>query len=248
MPHIELNADLGEGCGSDAGLMPIVSRCSIACGGHAGDEASMAGTLSLAAEHGVLAGAHPSYPDREGFGRRTRFAEGLELEDSLKAQLDAIRSIADRLKLRLAHIKPHGALYNDANRDPALASMLAGLAAREGLCLIGPPAGACRTAARERSVPYIAEGFVDRAYRHDGSLLPRSEAGAVLTQAARIRSQTLALVDGHVETIDGQDIAIDVGTLCLHGDTPKAVELAAFVRDVLEQAGIDIRPAAPCPA
>ena len=244
-----LNADIGElpgeaGRALDRAILSEVSRCSIACGGHAGDAESMAQTLRMAAEFGVLAGAHPSYPDREGFGRSRNNVSAAELAASLKDQVLALQRIAAAAGTTVHHIKPHGALYNDAAKDAELARMMAGLCAETGIpVLLGPPASEMERAAQARGLTYIAEGFADRAYEPDLSLTPRNLPGAVFHDPESQIAQALSIALRHeVITRTGQTIPLDVQTLCLHGDTPGAAENAARLRAALEAGGVTIRP------
>ena len=230
MPVIDLNADLGEGDSHDAELLTIVSSCNIACGGHAGDDASMRETVASAISNNVAIGAHPSYPDREGFGRRSAFLVGDELRASLIAQIKKFAAIVKEQGATLVHIKPHGALYNDAVNDRELAGMVAGCvaAAAPGAAFVGLPNSEMQDAASRHSLNFIAEGFIDRAYQDDGQLVPRSEPGAVHKSLELVLPQAVALVG-------------KVDTLCIHGDTPGAVQAAAAVRDALEKQGVEIR-------
>jgi len=230
MPAIDLNADLGEGDPHDAELLTIVSSCNIACGGHAGDAASMRATIASAISNNVAIGAHPSYPDREGFGRRSNFLAGDELRISLLAQINKLASIATELGAALVHIKPHGALYNDAVNDRELADLVAGCVATAapGTAFVGLPDSEMQHAASRHSLDFVAEGFIDRAYQADGQLVPRSEPGAVHKSLELILPQAVSLVG-------------KVDTLCIHGDTPGAVAAAAAVRDALESQGVEIR-------
>ena len=230
MPAIDLNADLGEGDSHDAELLTIVSSCNIACGGHAGDDASMRATIASALSNHVAIGAHPSYPDREGFGRRSNFLAGDELRVSLLAQINKLASIANELGAALVHIKPHGALYNDAVNDRELAELVAGCVATAapGTAFVGLPDSEMQHAASRHSLNFVAEGFIDRAYQDDGQLVPRSESGAVHKSLELILPQAVSLVG-------------KVDTLCIHGDTPGAVTAAAAVRDALESQGVEIR-------
>lgn len=230
MPVIDLNADLGEGDPHDAELLNIVSSCNIACGGHAGDDASMRETVASAISNNVAIGAHPSYPDREGFGRRSAFLTGDELRLSLIAQIKKLASIAREQGAALAHIKPHGALYNDAVNDFELADMVAGCiaAAAPGAAFVGLPDSEMQDAASRHSLNFVAEGFIDRAYQDDGQLVPRSEPDAVHKSLELVLPQAVSLVG-------------KVDTLCIHGDTPGAVEAATAVRDALEKQGVEIR-------
>ncbi len=230
MPVIDLNADLGEGDSHDAELLTIVSSCNIACGGHAGDDASMRETVASAISNNVAIGAHPSYPDREGFGRRSAFLVGDELRASLIAQIKKFAAIVKEQGATLVHIKPHGALYNDAVNDRELAGMVAGCvaAAAPGAAFVGLPNSEMQDAASRHSLNFIAEGFIDRAYQDDGQLVPRSEPGAVHKSLELVLPQAVSLVG-------------KVDTLCIHGDTPGAVQAAAAVRDALEKQGVEIR-------
>lgn len=244
-----LNADIGElpgeaGRALDRAILRHVSRCSIACGGHAGDAESMAQTLQMAEEYGVLAGAHPSYPDREGFGRSRNNMQAAELSRSLKRQVADLQKVAVEVGVQLRHIKPHGALYNDAARDAELAGMVAMLCVDAGLtALLGPPASEMERAARAMGLVYIAEGFADRSYEADLSLTPRNVPGAVFSDAETQGDQALSIVlRREVITRTGETVPIQVQTLCLHGDTPGAAENAARLRAALEQQGIAIRP------
>lgn len=243
-PRIDLNADLGEGESTDAALLGIVSSCSIACGGHTGDADSMAATVRLALANGVAIGAHPSYPDREGFGRRHRYTAGADLYDALAMQTEALENIAADLGARLVHMKPHGALYSDAAADPELAAIVARVAAEAHgrLCLFGPPSSALEIEAARYGLTFVREGFVDRAYTKEGRLVPRSLDGAVHTDPAVISAQAVSLaVESGVKALDGTRIALAVDTLCLHGDTPGAERAAAAVRDALHAHGVAIR-------
>ena len=244
MTSIDLNADLGEGDAYDQALLQIVSSCNVACGGHAGDAASMTATVRAALANGVAIGAHPSYPDREGFGRRSHFAADEQLRDSLRQQIDALLAIVEAEGGTLTHVKPHGALYNDAAKDRNLADIVTGVvAATQGApALVGPPDSELQAAAAAGGVAYCAEAFTDRAYQPDGSLVPRSEPGAVHSELNRITTQAVQLATtGSVVGQSGEEIAIRADTLCIHGDTEGAAEAARAIRDVLEANGVEIR-------
>lgn len=244
MRSIDLNADLGEGSAYDADLMRVVSSCNIACGGHAGDAASMAATVRLAIENGVVVGAHPSYPDREGFGRTSLPISSDDLYESLTTQAESLLDIAGELGARVRHLKPHGALYNDAARNAELADVVARTAAElpGDVCLVGPPGSELECAAAGNDVVFIAEAFVDRAYRPDGGLVSRGEDGAVYTDIDRMIAQALSLaMHSAVDTAGGFRIHVPARTLCVHGDTPGAAEAAGAIRHALEAQGIEIR-------
>lgn len=230
VPAIDLNADLGEGDLCDAELLTIVSSCNIACGGHAGDEEIMRETIAMAISNDVAIGAHPSYPDREGFGRRSAYLSGDELRDSIIAQITALGSAAREQGATLVHVKPHGALYNDAVNDRELADTVAAciVAAAPGAAFVGLPNSEMQHAASRHSLNFVAEGFIDRAYKDNGQLVPRSEPGAVHESLDLVLPQAVSLVG-------------KVDTLCIHGDTPGAVKAATAVRDALEKQGVEIR-------
>lgn len=244
---IDLNADLGEGDAYDEQLLAIVSSCNVACGGHAGDAASMVTTVRAAIANGVCVGAHPAYPDREGFGRRSDFMRGDDLYRALTDQVTTLSDIATELGVPMTHVKPHGALYNDAIADRELADVIAHVVAEAP----GPPAfvGMAGTelqgAAERHALAFIAEGFVDRAYEADGTLVSRSEPGAVHRDLGVITTQAVRLAtDGKVTARNGAIIEVSADTLCIHGDTPGAAEAARAVRDVLESHGVSIRACA----
>jgi UPF0271 protein len=246
MTTIDLNADLGEGCEFDVELLDIVSSCNIACGGHAGDADSMAATVDLAIAKKVAIGAHPSYPDRVGFGRSSHFSTGDDLLSSLINQIDTLQRTAEKAGGSIRHIKPHGALYNDVVADRELADIVV-QAAQEvcpGAAIVGPPQGELKKAAAEKGVTYIAEAFVDRAYFPDGALVPRSEPNAVHADLNTITTQAVTLVsDGTLTAENGDVIQVRADTLCLHGDTPNAGEVGRAVQDVLIASGVEIRAA-----
>lgn len=246
MATIDLNADLGEGDAEDLALLRIVSSCNIACGGHAGDADSMAATIGAALRRGVALGPHPSYPDREGFGRRSRFVVADELHDALRTQVLEFDGIAADLGARVRHLKAHGALYNDAAADPALADVVARVTAElpGRVALVGPAGSELQRAARRCGIDFIAEAFVDRRYRDDGSLVPRTDATAVIGDAAEAAAQALAIARGEpVVTASGERLTVVADTLCIHGDTPGAALAAAAVRAALERHGIRIAAA-----
>lgn len=246
MPSIDINADLGEGEASDAEILRVVSSCNIACGGHAGDTASMRATVAAAIANGVAIGAHPSYPDREGFGRRSDFIAGPDLRATLVKQIRSLSAIVSEHGASLHHVKPHGALYNDACANAELADIVAEAVvdACDGVYLVGLPNSELQRAAVRRGLPYLAEAFIDRAYLADGRLVPRAEPGAVHRSLATIAAQAISLARDHMVTsIDGRPVSLSADTLCVHGDTPGAAEAARAVRHALEQQGIEIRVA-----
>ena len=243
MTTIDLNADLGEGAALDVELMRVISSCNIACGGHAGDAASMAVTVDLAVANNVVIGAHPSYPDRAGFGRTAGFCAGEDLYNSLLKQIDTIKMIGRDGGRKISHIKPHGALYNDAAADRTLAEIIirAALDTCPDASIVGPPQGALRDATLRAGANYICEGFVDRAYMADGTLVPRTEPNAVHADMNTITTQALRLAtQGTVTAENGEVIPVEAQTLCLHGDTSNAGEIGRAVRDVLQKSGVEV--------
>ena len=232
---IELNADIGEGC-NDAALMPYLTRVSIACGGHTGDIASMAAALRLAAEHGAAVGAHPSYPDRAGFGRRALAASAEDIAAWVTQQTEALAEQAARLGLRLAHVKPHGALYNVAAQDrrvaEAVAQAVAALDAK--LMLVGLSGSQLIAAGQAAGLAVLNEAFADRRYQANGQLVSRETRGALITDPDVAAQQACALAQGvSVFTLDGLPLRIRAETLCLHSDTPNALNIARAVHAAL---------------
>lgn len=244
MTAIDINADIGEGCGEDAALLAVISSCSIACGGHAGDADTMARTVRDALANGVVIGAHPGYPDREGFGRESGFLHGDELYESLTEQVTALADIAAELGAPLSHVKPHGALYNDAIGDAKLADIIARVTAEapSSPALVGMANTELDAAARRHGLRFVAEAFIDRAYEPDGTLVSRKEPGAVHEELSVVTTQAARLAtEGRVTSRSGAEIAVRADTLCIHGDTPGAAAKARAVRDVLEAHGVEVR-------
>jgi UPF0271 protein len=248
--RIDLNADVGESIGStrygdDEGVMPWISSASIACGFHAGNPDTMRITVQLALSHGVAVGAHPAFQDLEGFGRRdVRLTSG-EIENLIAYQVGALAGIAAAAGARLAHVKPHGALYNMAARDAAMAAAIARAVAAvdRSLVLFGLSGSHLMTAGCDAGLRVASEAFPDRAYLADGGLAPRSMPGAVLTAVDEVAARALEMAQGApVKTIDGGAVRVTADTLCVHSDTPGAGRLARALRETLQAAGIEIRP------
>lgn len=242
--RIDLNCDLGEGSGHDAELMPLVSSVNIACGGHAGDAATMRATLRLAKLHGVAVGAHPSWLDRVDFGRREMTATPEATFGWVVEQVRALMTLAQAEGMRLAHVKPHGALYNQAARDPVLAEVLirAITAVDRTLIVCGPAGSRLIAAGRAAGLQVVEEVFADRRYRDDGTLEPRTSPRALITDPSEAARQVMELMEtGQVTTVTGNHIALTADTVCLHGDGSKAVECARAVRSALATVGIAIR-------
>ena len=245
MKTIDLNADLGEGC-DDAAVMPHISSANIACGFHAGDAATMRRTVALCIAHGVAIGAHPSLHDRQNFGRREMEVAPDEVYAQALYQVGALATIARAAGTTVHHVKPHGALYNMAARDRALADAVA-RAVRDfdpSLILVGLAGGALIDAARTTGLRVAREAFCDRRYRANGSLTPRSQTNAVIedigdavVQAVSIATRNEAIAE------DGSRVRIEADTLCVHGDRGNAGEFARRLREALEHEGL--RVAAP---
>ncbi len=241
---IDLNADLGEGL-DDALLLPFLSSANVACGLHAGGPAVMDRTVALALERGVRIGAHPGYPDRENFGRTDMQLPAAELRSVVLYQLGALDALVRSRGGNVVHVKAHGALYNRAARDRALARAFAGAVRefRSDLILVGLAGSVQIEEAHAVGLRTAGEAFADRRYLPDGSLMPRSQPGAVLHDPEATAAQALSIVrDGLVTTSDGSRFAVNAQTLCLHGDTEGAAEIARAVRVALEQAGAEIAP------
>ena len=229
--RIDLNADLGEGYGDDEALLAIVTSANIACGAHAGDEGTMEKTVRAALRHGVTIGAHPSYPDRENFGRTAMTRTPEQIFADVSAQIRTLEAVARANDASLHHVKAHGALYNVAARDRTVADAisLAVEAVDPRLAVIGLAGGEQLASARAFGLPAVAEVFADRRYRPDGSLIPRGQPGALIDDVDTAVAQALRLARcGAGETI------------CLHGDGPHALAFARAIRDALESAGIRV--------
>ena len=243
---MDLNSDLGEGygrwtLGDDAALLEIVTSANVACGFHAGDPATIDRTVRTAVERGVAVGAQVSYPDLVGFGRREIDVPPGDLTADVLYQLGALEAFARAAGSRVRYVKPHGALYNRIVRDPVQAAAVAEAIRRydPALPLLTLPGSAAAAAAAEAGIEAVGEGFADRAYTGDGRLVSRREPGAVLDDPGRVAARAARMAtEGRVGTVDGGEVAVEVRSLCVHGDTPGAVELARAVRTALEEAGV----------
>lgn len=251
---IDLNADVGESfgawpMGSDAALFPYVSSVNIACGFHGGDPITMDRTVGAALERGIRIGAHPSHLDLRGFGRREIQAAPEEVETDVLYQAGALRAFVESRGGRLWHVKPHGALYNQAARDLNLARAIARGVRRlgGGVTLVGLATSTTfREAAQSEGVPFAGEGFVDRAYEADGSLSRRGTPGALLETGDAAAGQAVTIArHGRVIARDGTALTVSAETLCLHGDNKHAVEIARAVRGALEAAGVKVQALGP---
>ena len=246
--HIDLNSDVGESYGAwtmgqDEALMPLITSANIACGAHAGDPLVMAHTVALAREHGVGIGAHPGYPDRDGFGRRELDMTDAELEASLLYQLGALAAFVRTAGATMTHVKPHGALYNRAAHDERLAGVICSAVGKfdSSLVLVALAGSKMLDVAGAAGLTTAAEAFADRAYEVDGSLRSRRLPGAILPTPGAAAAQAVSIATrGYVTSHDGKQVAVRADTLCIHGDTPGAPDYARAVRAALEAAGVTL--------
>jgi len=246
----DLNADLGESFGAwklgdDAALMDIITSANIACGFHAGDPLTLRQACAMAASRGVSIGAQVSYRDLAGFGRREMDVPADELAAELLYQIAALDGIARAEGSWVRYVKPHGALYHRVGRDPAQADALvqAVRAYDPSLTLMTKPDGSAAEFARAAGMQVVSEAYADRAYGADGALVPRGTPGAVLTDPAVVAERAVRMVQtGSVSAVDGTQVRLDARSLCIHGDTAGAVQLARAVRRALEQAGVTLAP------
>ncbi len=223
---IDMNADLGEGFPNDARLLDLVTSAGVSCGAHAGDRRTILATLSAAKVRGVAVGAHPGYPDRDRFGRAEQAATAEDVERLIVEQVEALRVLAGEAGVRLRFVKPHGALYNQSQREEAHARGVVAAAGRLGLPVLGQPGSRLSRLAGDAKVRFVAEGFPDRRYTLDGRLVPRDRPDALLHEPAEVEAQVVRFVN------EG------IATLCIHGDDPRAVANAEKVRAVLVRQGI----------
>lgn len=242
---IDLNCDLGESfgrytLGEDAAMMKLITSANVACGFHAGDPAVMAHTVALAKVHGVALGAHPGYPDLQGFGRRGMQMSPQEVTQVVLYQIGALAGFARQADLTLRHVKPHGALYNQAAQDPALAEAIAQavLDFDPALILVGLAGSEMTRMGKAAGLRVANEGFPDRAYLPNGQLMPRSREGAVIKSPEEVARNALRLVREGI-SVAGEQVCVD--TLCLHGDNAEAVENAEALRRMLEAEGVQVR-------
>jgi 5-oxoprolinase (ATP-hydrolysing) subunit A len=236
---LDLNCDMGENIGNDEDIMPYITSANIACGFHAGDETSMQATIRLAKRYGVAVGAHPSWKDRDGFGRREMILSSDEVETLILEQIGALQAISKAEGVDLHHVKPHGALYNQAAKDKVLASAIARAVKRfrVDLILVGLARSGLIEAGIEAGLRIASEGFPDRNYNPDGSLVSRKQANAIIAFSEEVAIHAVKLAQEGFE-IDGRQIRVD--TLCLHGDHPNAIQNAKLVREALEKSGIEV--------
>ncbi|GGB46127.1 UPF0271 protein [Flexivirga endophytica] len=247
--RIDLNADLGESfgrwrLGDDEALLRLVTSANVACGFHAGDPTTLVRTCAAAAERGVRIGAQVAYRDLAGFGRRFIDVSADDLYADVLYQIGALDGIARSVGSRVTYVKPHGALYNTVvHHEEQAAAVVRAVAAAGALPVLGLPGSAILTAATALGIPTVREAFVDRAYTPEGTLVPRTTAGAVLTDPAAIAQRAVRMVtERNVEAIDGSVVATEAESVCVHGDSPDAVAMAAAVRDALAGAAVELAP------
>lgn len=248
MRRIDLNADLGEGygpsaAGEDEAMLSVVTSANVACGGHAGDTESMFRTLSVAAERGVVVGAHPGYPDREGFGRRLIPMTNEQITRMVAAQIGALQAIAALVPVRVAYVKAHGALANLAARDAGVATAVA-RAVRQvdpDLALLAISGTQVEQVARRMGVPVFREIFADRGYLASGHLVPRGQDGDLIHHPHTAAERILQFIDsGLMPVVDGDPIPLHADSICVHGDSPGAVQMARMIRERLAAAGVGL--------
>ena len=244
MFSIDLNCDLGEGYGNDAELMPLISSANIACGYHAGDADTMKRTVELALKHNVAIGAHPGYADRDNFGRTPLNLHAAEVTDIVSNQIAALSRIAQAAGSRLKHVKPHGALYNQSAKDPELAAVIAKAVKQveAKLVLFGLSGSHSISEAERIGLRTASEVFADRTYQNDGTLTPRTDAHAMISDEYIAVEQVLDMIKyGRVRSTDAIMIRIIADTVCIHGDGVRAVEFASLMRRKFDEYEISVR-------
>ncbi|MCE2848714.1 MAG: LamB/YcsF family protein [Chitinophagaceae bacterium] len=241
---IDLNCDMGEGFATDALIMPLISSANIACGYHAGGGELMQQTIRLAMQHQVAIGAHPSFNDRDGFGRREMQLYGEEIHEIVSNQVNSILKAAEAEGAKLSHVKPHGALYNMAANDPMVADAIS-RAIKEidaSLIVYGLPDSASESSAKAHGLKFYREVFSDRTYTNEGRLTPRQQQNALIETVEQCIAQVLqVVVHQTIKSTDGQEISIQADTICIHGDGEHAVAFAQLIKQSLDQQGIAIK-------
>lgn len=249
--RVDINTDAGESfgrwkIGDDESLLPYVSSANVACGAHAGDPLAMERMAAACARHGVGLGAHPGFPDLQGFGRREMRMSPSEIEAFMMYQIGALRIFAEYYGTPLTHVKPHGSLYNMASVDESYAEAVARAVARstrrgETLVLVGLANSLMTDAAKKVGVPFASEGFCDRGYTRDGNLVKRGTPGALISQVSEVAKRAAQMVtERTVTALDGTQVPLRVDTICIHSDTPGALDIAAGVNSALKEAGVEI--------
>lgn len=243
--RIDINCDLGEGNGIEDKILPFISSASIACGGHAGDEMIMRTTIRLAKKYGVMIGAHPSYPDQKNFGRQKMDISDRTLAISIKEQIQTLQKVAAEEQYPIRHVKPHGALYNEAAIDPELAELIieAIVELDTSMAVYGPPRSELEKQALLKGLDFLGEGFADRTYQEDGSLTPRTEPDALIKEESNCVNQVLQIVKKQqVLSVKGTLVEIPAKTICIHGDGPHALLFASAIHQSLQKENIIIAP------
>lgn len=241
--YIDINCDVGEGMGNESDIFPLISSCSIACGGHAGDTESMEKMVELAKRHKVKIGAHPSYPDKSNFGRISLQMNAKELTDSIQTQVESLKFISERLGVQLHHIKPHGALYNDIAKDKKLAIIFLRAIAeyKPDVFLYVPPASAIEELAQNDGFQIKREAFGDRNYTSDLKLVPRKNKNALIVKPEAVLNHLLQIINAkRVRTISGDLIPLKADTYCIHGDTQNALQILMYLSNKLPNHNIFI--------
>jgi UPF0271 protein len=239
MKGIRINCDLGEGVGNEPQVMPLIQQCNIACGGHAGDKETMQNVVALALTYGVEIGAHPSYPDRENFGRVTMTMDGEDLIESIRSQVGSLLKVVLQAGAKLHHIKPHGALYNDIAGDEDLARTFLDAVApyKDDVRLVVPYGSLMAKLASDAGFLIYLEAFADRAYHNNHTLVSRKLEGAVLHEPHQVLEHVKNMVHfGEVRTIEGERIPMDADTYCVHSDTPNAFEILKMLNQLMRDA------------
>ena len=241
---IDINADVGEGIGSESEIMSYLSSCNIACGGHAGNLKTMTEAVQLAKKHVVKIGAHPSFPDKTNFGRLEMAMSAADLYSNLKQQIRALQSVLYTEKVQLHHIKPHGALYNLAIKDEKIAKVIVEVIKSIALPikLYAPFNSVMSKLASQNQIEVIFEGFADRNYNEDLSLVSRENENALLVNKEQVLHHILPMIkSGKVKTIDGVEVSLKIATLCVHGDTKNALNILSYISQELPKNGIKIQ-------
>jgi len=241
--YIDINADVGEGIGNEALLMPYLSSCNIACGGHAGDDKIMNDVVSMAKKHNVKVGAHPSFPDRENFGRQIIEMNNVDLFDSIMSQTITLNNIAEQQGVALNHIKPHGALYNLAAKDETIAKLIVNIISSFSykIKLYAPYNSVIAEIANSENIEVYFEGFADRNYNDDLSLVSRKKSDALITKKDEVLDHVCRIVkDRKVKTVNGVEVELLADTICVHGDTKNAVDILKYLNHHLPANGVEI--------
>lgn len=241
---IDINCDVGEGVGNETSLFPLISSCNVACGGHAGDLQSMKTVVKLAKQHNIKIGAHPSYPDKPNFGREVMDISEAELRESISAQLEAFMRVLGMEGVQLHHIKAHGALYNETAKSESLAGVYLETVQKykENALLYVPFGSVIAKMALDNGFKVCYEAFADRNYNSDLSLISRKQANALIQEPKKVLTHVLPIIkEGEIVTMEGEKIGIQVDTLCIHGDTPSALQILMYLSEQFPQYGVQLQ-------